>query len=528
MENIFVEFLPPWIETGLQPAFYDKESGTVLQQTARMYARVNMLIRMFNKLSKNTKETVEDYINKFNELYNYVHDYFDNLDVQEEINHKMDELVESGVLQRILNSPATTDSLGGIMVGDGLSIDENGKLDVKAGSNITVDENGVSETPYIDYIEDIKTTRVKYTNEDGCSTYINYSIISSEYKPKVVLADPDDISVIKRASTFDYEYKPTLMVNFGTYKGTVPRYAYGPLIIDHEIKAENNLEGGTGWYRTIMGIKDNGQLESINGSTAASNVTSQYACRCWLTLYNDGSVNPDIATTDAREPRTILCQDYNGNYLVFVCGGRSIIDTGMNYTDAIDFVQNTLNWNAKLIFSGDGGGSSNLLLHGIRQNDLVDNEDRACPVWLVWGSDTAKHEGLFRNQSENNLNSIRDVDYSEGHLLTKATVESKYAYGDVVIADASRMYFMNPRCLCYNLVLYPTTDKVEDDTLMDNLPYTNGNYYFMGYDTTTKTSVPLALIKDGERGCSMFKAKTNLTAGHGISINLTVWCERAY
>lgn len=91
MENIFVEFLPPWVETGIQPAFYDKESGTVLQQTARMYARVNMLIRMFNKLSNNVKD-----------LYDYVHDYFDNLDVQEEINNKLDQMAEDGSLYEII------------------------------------------------------------------------------------------------------------------------------------------------------------------------------------------------------------------------------------------------------------------------------------------------------------------------------------------------------------------------------------------------------------------------------------------
>jgi hypothetical protein len=126
MENIFVEFLPPWVETGLQPAFYDKESGTVLQQTARMYARVNMLIRMFNKLSRNTKteverfeevvdtrvtnfensvnETVANYIEQFNQLHDYVHDYFDNLDVQEEINNKLDDMVEAGTLQEIITT----------------------------------------------------------------------------------------------------------------------------------------------------------------------------------------------------------------------------------------------------------------------------------------------------------------------------------------------------------------------------------------------------------------------------------------
>lgn len=104
MENIFVEFLPPWVETGLQPAFYDKESGSVLQQTARMYARVNMLIRMFNKLSKQTKETVDHYIAEFTTLYNYVHDYFDNLDVQEEINNKIDAMYDDGTLAELLRN----------------------------------------------------------------------------------------------------------------------------------------------------------------------------------------------------------------------------------------------------------------------------------------------------------------------------------------------------------------------------------------------------------------------------------------
>ena len=98
MENIFVEFLPPWIETGLQPAFYDKESGTALQQTARMYSRVNMLIRMFNKLSSNTKEIIEGFTAQMTDF----EEYFDNLDVQEEINKKLDDLANSGELGELM------------------------------------------------------------------------------------------------------------------------------------------------------------------------------------------------------------------------------------------------------------------------------------------------------------------------------------------------------------------------------------------------------------------------------------------
>ena len=30
MDKLFVNFLPPWVETNIQPAFYDKESGSVL------------------------------------------------------------------------------------------------------------------------------------------------------------------------------------------------------------------------------------------------------------------------------------------------------------------------------------------------------------------------------------------------------------------------------------------------------------------------------------------------------------------
>ena len=104
MNNIFIEYLPPWVETGLQPAFYDKESGTVLQQTARMYAKVHELTKAFNDLSAETKSVVDEYIAKFIELHDYVHDYFDNLDVQEEINNKLDDMVEEGTLQEIITT----------------------------------------------------------------------------------------------------------------------------------------------------------------------------------------------------------------------------------------------------------------------------------------------------------------------------------------------------------------------------------------------------------------------------------------
>ena len=50
----------------------------------------------------NNATVTEDYINLTNELKTFVEDYFDNLDVQEEINNKLDQMAEDGTLQEII------------------------------------------------------------------------------------------------------------------------------------------------------------------------------------------------------------------------------------------------------------------------------------------------------------------------------------------------------------------------------------------------------------------------------------------
>ena len=277
MENIFVEFLPPWVETGLQPAFYDKESGTVLQQTARMYDRVNMLIRMFNKLSKQTKETVEDYIEKFNELYNYVHDYFDNLDVQEEINNKLDAMVEAGTLQEIIttyiqaNVAWTFDTVADMKLATNLvagsyartlgyyTLNDGGGAIYKISDSGTANEMDVIavDSLYANLCEPIMTTPQMFgIKGDGLTDYtsnINYYLnYCAEHNVKAYF--PDGTYIINSRIIKIYLKDNKNLTIEGNYKATI-------------LKRKNNSLGETKWDRLFEFTTDENNVENAGDIT---------------------------------------------------------------------------------------------------------------------------------------------------------------------------------------------------------------------------------------------------------------------
>lgn len=52
----------------------------------------------------NNATVTEEYIQLTNDMKEYMDNYFDNLDVQEEINNKLDDMVEAGTLQELINA----------------------------------------------------------------------------------------------------------------------------------------------------------------------------------------------------------------------------------------------------------------------------------------------------------------------------------------------------------------------------------------------------------------------------------------
>lgn len=82
----------------------DFDALTNWQLFCKLGKEMNKIIDSQN----NVGEEMETISNAFIELQNYVNEYFDNLDVQEEINNKLDDMAESGELEQIISAYLNT------------------------------------------------------------------------------------------------------------------------------------------------------------------------------------------------------------------------------------------------------------------------------------------------------------------------------------------------------------------------------------------------------------------------------------
>ena len=58
-----IDLLPVWTLTNLQPAFYDSESATVLQQMSKVYAKMQELLTDYNNFVKEVNTNIDNFQN---------------------------------------------------------------------------------------------------------------------------------------------------------------------------------------------------------------------------------------------------------------------------------------------------------------------------------------------------------------------------------------------------------------------------------------------------------------------------------
>lgn len=500
MQNLFIEFLPPWVETGLQPAFYDKESGTVLQQTARMYAKVNELVNADNKLYKD-----------FIELKDYVANYFDSTDFQQLVDNKLDEMYEDGTLGTLIGhyidenyvtkTDYATDETGGVIkVGETLSI-ESGVLNAKEIS---------------DFIKDIKVDTVRYLGEGGY-TNVYYSIVPATYKPVLRLAN-DEINSEQYPWLNAYDNKTTLTVNAGVYITSDPTHpTMGTVVVDGDlIQVADPATLGT--YNTrLLYMTASGRLDAIDADSSQAEVESVnpvWAVQGFHTYVENYNKTDDChSNTDYRE-RTNIGQDGDGNYIIFVTGGRNQNDVGLNPLDCYNFCV-SVGFNPRILYNLDGGGSSQMVHNGILVNQLPADtaETRKVPNFLCWIADGIKNQSTFDGAlAINNAILANRVNVFPTRLYSKLTASENVTIGGDTVVDIHNG-------VVTGCVLITTTDSIAQwGELVEGLPIPKGTPVVQIINQTDAT-VKLGYITAGGKLANWNKTGA-LSAGSYV-INLS-------
>lgn len=113
----------------------DFDAVTNYQLLCKVVEYLNNVIDNNNKQNTNITQLEQNFIT----LYNYVNNYFNNLDVQEEINKKIDELITTGEFNSFLSGIYTPEMFGA--KGDGVTDDTEAIQKALAFNNVNISKN---------------------------------------------------------------------------------------------------------------------------------------------------------------------------------------------------------------------------------------------------------------------------------------------------------------------------------------------------------------------------------------------------
>ena len=117
MSANFTPSMEPYKETGSFKFWCNKVLPLVYDDSLSYYETLCKVVNYLNDVIANVDGLHTDVTNllfAFNQLQGYVNTYFDNLDVQNEINHKLDVMAEDGTLSALL-SPVVATQIGGVV-----------------------------------------------------------------------------------------------------------------------------------------------------------------------------------------------------------------------------------------------------------------------------------------------------------------------------------------------------------------------------------------------------------------------------
>ena len=114
MKKYCLKHLPHWVLTDPQPAFYDCESATAVQQTAKIYVKIQELITIYNEFTNDVNRYITEFeegiIKDFNCFQNCIiktmNDYIATIDTKIDLqDSKIEESInnQNAIIQNAVN-----------------------------------------------------------------------------------------------------------------------------------------------------------------------------------------------------------------------------------------------------------------------------------------------------------------------------------------------------------------------------------------------------------------------------------------
>ena len=339
--------LPPF------KAFLASNIPSVYDNTLSYYDELTKLIAYIEgviipALEANNKE-VEEVKKMITTLKDYVDHYFDNLDVQEEINNKLDEMVESGEMEQIITEF--------FMCQD---------LDVSGNFSVTTTKTVDSETPLIYHITRIHANpeKIDHVPLKGYFAGGSFAAAESATENLINMAQSTNAVFMSNASAAVTDTRTwirdgvVVADNYTSASMMIGETQDGDLMLyDNTFTAEELIND----YKVVNSWISHGQI-IVDGVLSANN---------W---YDQSLIEPNVVNN--RHPRTGIFQLENDKDIYFIhVEGRKPSSAGVTFMEFGTLVQ-SLYPNVRILVNFGGGGDSQLLLKGQYKNDCSDAQLR--------------------------------------------------------------------------------------------------------------------------------------------------------
>lgn len=379
----------------------------------------------------------EEYIEKFNELKEFVDTYFDNLDIQEELNKKLDEMAEDGTLASIIGST------------------------LSCYYNVKVDNNYYEATS-----THYKVITIPRTDSLGNDIKLKLGIANDSYiHPRIG----------ETVRSYSNRHHTTVATNGGyaNVDSTSPIYQQpdgvlirnGVLVLDNtDYMSEQRKRL---WYLAVM---PNGDLRTFEPMSSAESMLEAGAVNVVLgevPIVVDGEnfheTHPDVPSGSGWTtpyPHAVWGQNADGDYLMFICNGKGDpTEQGIALTDIANILIN--DYNATFAMGVDPGGSAQATYKGYLQNipsDVYFSKEREVATILYIGKDIATLSEYQENEvAEEKILSDASYDAENNNVFHSGFMTLKCLDNDVNFSGIDcyqkgkrTKLFLSPTNLYYN------------------------------------------------------------------------------